>query len=117
MLVQEVTTTKTAEKIFDLKNSTKDICEHEFVCSYIEEKFQSEGLSYNRKTNKEVITLPHVIHLHSKYEIDSKDKNFETLVRMIHPTPAVCGKQKEVSQKIIKNIEPFDRNYFSGEQE
>jgi isochorismate synthase len=36
------------------------------------------------------------------------------MLELLHPTSAVCGMPKEITQKFIEKHEGFDRSYFSG---
>jgi isochorismate synthase len=35
-------------------------------------------------------------------------------LKVLHPTPAVCGLPKEKAYRFIKENEGYDRNYYSG---
>ncbi len=36
------------------------------------------------------------------------------LASALHPTPAVCGTPTEKAREAIQEIEPFDREFFTG---
>lgn len=36
------------------------------------------------------------------------------LALALHPTPAVCGKKTDSVKQLIKEIEQFNRNFFTG---
>jgi isochorismate synthase EntC len=36
------------------------------------------------------------------------------LVERLHPTPAVCGRPRDVARRVIGEHEPFDRGWYSG---
>ena len=101
-------------KKHELSTSNKDIGEHETVCRYIESVLLDAGIDIKRISERQILTLDNLIHLHSKYQFSSEHINFKQLINLIHPTPAVCGKNREKSLKTIEKLEPFKREYFAG---
>lgn len=65
---------------------------------------------------------PSVIHSeamwHLSTEVKGELKNPNTssleLAIALHPTPAVCGTPMEEAREAIQQIEPFDREFFTG---
>jgi len=50
--------------------------------------------------------------------VDMKATNFPQLgtvmLKLLHPTSAVCGMPREAAQEFIAQHENFDRSYFAG---
>ena len=62
-----------------------------------------------------ILELEHVYHLHTPIEGTlTQHIHILDLLYEIYPTPAVLGIPKDKALKIIKNIEPYDRGWYSG---
>ena len=54
-------------------------------------------------------------HLKTDFHFSLKDnKNLGDLLKVLHPTPAVCGLPKEEAYRFILENEGYDRKYYSG---
>ncbi|MNW45467.1 Isochorismate synthase DhbC [compost metagenome] len=96
--------------------SAKDLHEHAVVIDAV-----AAALSpYCRKL--EVPSQPSLIktntmwHLSTEIygELKSTSTSSLELAMALHPTPAVCGTPTKLAREAIQEIEPFDRNLFTG---
>lgn len=106
--------TKNAALVKELNQSTKDQTEHHIVVHYIHTQLKDLCLE-QRSLNQEVLKLPHVQHLRTPIEcILHPNTTTEQLLDRLHPTPAVCGIPKRISNRIISELEPFHRGWYAG---
>ena len=58
------------------------------------------------------------MHLRTDYKVDLEAVNFPQLgsvmLKLLHPTSAVCGMPKEQASKFLKDHEDMDREFYSG---
>jgi isochorismate synthase len=59
-----------------------------------------------------------VMHLKTDYEVDMKEVNFPQLgsvmLKLLHPTSAVCGMPLEAAMNFLETNEGYDREFYSG---
>ena len=59
-----------------------------------------------------------LLHLRTDYEIDMKEVNFPQLgsvmLKLLHPTSAVCGMPHEPAMEFLQKNEGYDREFYSG---
>lgn len=98
----------------ELLSSEKDLAEFHYVEKHLEEKLTPLCGSLQRS----MVGLRHaanVQHLCSETtgtlltHITDSD-----LIRVLHPTPAVCGTPCEAAREWLKSHEPFERGYYAG---
>ena len=53
-------------------------------------------------------------HLRTDFQIKTNLETVDTLLKDLHPTPAVCGIPKEDCKKWILELENFDREWYAG---
>ena len=94
--------------------SEKEYQEHQQIVDYITKGISQLHYQYevnpvqNRVAGK-------VEHLRSEIQIVSKGlDNDLNLLKVLHPTSAVCGLPFEPAMTFIKNNEGFDRNLYAG---
>ena len=91
---------------------TKEIEEQQFVTDYINDRISN--ISNNIKISKaETIKAGKLLHLRSVITGEINSKN-ATLIKALHPTPAVCGLPLESSKKFILNNENYNRSFYTG---
>lgn len=57
----------------------------------------------------------HLAHLRTDYFFSTPDNvSLGSIIKRLHPTPAVCGLPQKEALSLIENIEPTDRQYYSG---
>lgn len=88
--------------------------EQQFVTDYIIEKLKN-------KASKLEVSKPYSVKAgmiwHIKTTISgvfNEETNLQEIVKLLHPTPAVCGLPKEVAKDFIIANEGYDRSFYTG---
>ena len=113
--------TKVFQSGTDLKSvawTQKDIEEQALVCRYIINCFKKIRLREYIEHGPRTAVAGNLIHLKTDYEVDMVATNFPQLgsvmLKLLHPTSAVCGMPLETATSFIKEHEGYDREYYSG---
>lgn len=96
--------------------SAKDLHEHQLVADAV-----AQGLRPHCKV-LEVPAAPSLIHTETMWhlssdirgELASPEASALFLASCLHPTPAVCGYPSDQALALIRQIEPFNRGFYSG---
>jgi isochorismate synthase len=93
---------------------SKELEEQQLVTDFIEN--QLEVISSNLKIDKtETIKAGNLLHLRTKVTGTlNKKSTLKTLIRALHPTPAVCGLPRDSAKEFIFNNENYDRSFYTG---
>lgn len=93
---------------------SKELEEQQLVTDFIEN--QLKGISLNLKVDKkETIKAGSLLHLRTKVLGELKEKStLKTLIRALHPTPAVCGLPREQAKNFILQNENYNRTFYTG---
>jgi isochorismate synthase len=98
----------------DLKWGQKEIEEHAVVADFIQNRLEKMGVDFQKK---EVYTrdLGAISHLAQDFffQVDSKEQ-LDQLVQELHPGPAISGYPKEKAIQYIYDLEPHDREFYTG---
>jgi isochorismate synthase len=96
----------------------KEIEEQALVERYIISCFKKIRVREYEEHGPKTVLAGNVIHLKSDFEVDMKDVNYPQLgsvmLKLLHPTSAVCGMPGEASLKFLKENEPHDREFYAG---
>ncbi|WP_322932945.1 isochorismate synthase [Bacteroides sp. CG01] len=88
--------------------------EQEYVASYI----RSQLLAFNvqpEESGPYPAFAGALSHLKTDFHFSLPDSNrLGDLLKLLHPTPAVCGLPKEKAYQFIQDNEKYDRRYYSG---
>ncbi len=110
-------TRKYSKKNMECSNWTmKEVLEQEYVTRYIHDILREFHIRDYRVTSPYVKKAGDIVHLRSDFTFSNNlisDRTWE-LLDALHPTPAVAGQPKEEAITFIKQIEPHDREYYSG---
>ncbi|MDP3980221.1 MAG: isochorismate synthase, partial [Chlamydiota bacterium] len=99
----------------ELRSSVKDLLEHQFVVDDIKQTLESLCLSYKQEMSPSVVNAADVHHLATRFEGTLKNSVTDAdILKALHPTPAVAGLPKDIICKIIRELEPFDRGWYTG---
>ena len=92
----------------------KEIQEHQFVTDYIKEELSKLQLNCSiSKTN--TIKAGSLLHIHAAITGRLQKKSqIESLIKALHPTPAVCGYPKGTAKDFILKNENYDREFYTG---
>jgi isochorismate synthase len=55
-----------------------------------------------------------VMHICTDIEVGLSTYNFKSIIKVLHPTPAVCGMPKETARDFLIQEEGYDRKYYAG---
>jgi isochorismate synthase len=113
--------TKIFQQGTDLKSvawTQKDIEEQAMVSRYIINCFKKIRLREYLEHGPRTAIAGNLIHLKTDYEVDMIATNFPQLgsvmLKLLHPTSAVCGMPLEIATQFITENEGYDREYYSG---
>lgn len=105
----------------DLKKvawTQKEIEEQALVCRYIINCFKKIRLRDYEEHGPKTTVAGNLMHLKTEYEVDILNTNFPQLgsvmLKLLHPTSAVCGMPLEPAQKFLLEHEGYDREFYSG---
>lgn len=93
--------------------SEKEIEEQKPVTEYIRKVLQSYATEVRVSETCNQVS-GNIKHLRTDLKATIHRKDLDSLIRDLHPTPAVCGVPKELCQSIIGNLEKHSRKYYAG---
>jgi menaquinone-specific isochorismate synthase len=97
-----------------LRNSEKDVHEHELVVDAIRDQLSSYA-SAVRTGNRGVRKLATVQHLQTPLSAQlDREEHVLDLVEALHPTPAVGGQPPDLALETIRESETFDRGWYAA---
>ncbi len=99
-----------------LGSSNKDRVEHSVVVEAIAEVLGPFCDDLTWDPEPVVLATPNVWHLSTRFvgRLRQQPPDVLTLVRALHPTPAVCGTPRAAALETIAAAEPFDRGAYAG---
>ncbi|WP_291868547.1 chorismate-binding protein [Maribacter sp.] len=91
----------------------KELEEQELVTEYITTALKDK---VDKLVSSKVASIRagNLWHLRTKLTADIKNESLQSIVKVLHPTPAVCGMPKEVTQSFILKEENYDRLFYTG---
>ena len=96
----------------------KEIEEQAMVSRYIINCFKQIRLRDFEENGPKTVAAGNLIHLRTDFTVDMAQTNFpdlgSTMLRLLHPTSAVCGMPKEAALEFLRQHEQYDRSFFSG---
>lgn len=99
----------------ELLTDQKELEEHEYVSSSIENGLGLYAKNIQKTKNKEILKLKNVQHIFSQYSAKTIDNtNRFDLLKEFHPTPAVGGFPKKMALDFIQNNENFTRGLYAA---
>lgn len=106
---------------FDLTKATwtqKEIEEQALVSRYIVNCFKQIRLREFEEFGPKTVRAGNLMHLKTSFKVNMEDVNFPQLgsvmLKLLHPTSAVCGMPMIPAAKFLSENEGYDRQYFSG---
>ncbi|WKN45681.1 chorismate-binding protein [Tunicatimonas pelagia] len=104
-----------------LKNAAwrqKEIEEQAMVSRYIINCFKRIRLREFEEDGPKTTAAGNLLHLRTDFTVDMEATNFPELgsvmLKLLHPTSAVCGMPKASALDFIQQYEGYDRSFFSG---
>lgn len=103
-------------RAMELLASEKDLHEHAVVVNAVKKQLEALCTNLVVPDKPSVVQTETMLHLSTeiKGELVDGDVTSLDLALALHPTPAVCGYPTERAYEAINEVEPFDRNYFTG---
>jgi isochorismate synthase len=104
--------------LHDIPWTQKEIEEQAIVSRYIINRFKEIRLREFEEVGPRTVKAGNLVHLCSTFTVDTKTTDFEnlgsTMLKLLHPTSAVCGMPKPLAKALIKSIEKHQRKLYSG---
>lgn len=99
-----------------LMESVKDLHEHAFVTRAVAEALRPYCKQLEVPDRPSLVATETMWHLATtiRGELLSSDTSSLELAYALHPTPAICGTPTDEARELIKELEGFDRGYYSG---
>lgn len=96
----------------------KEIEEQALVSRYIIECFKRIRLREYLETGPKTALAGNLYHLRTVFEVDTVALHFPELasvmLKLLHPTSAICGVPKAPSLQFINDVEGYNRSFYSG---
>lgn len=96
----------------------KEIEEQAYVSRYIINCFKKIRLREFEEIGPKTIQAGSLLHLKTEFNIDLEKTNYselaDTLIKLIHPTSAVCGMPLNNALDFILKHENYNRTYYAG---
>jgi len=98
----------------NVKWNTKEIIEQELVTTYITSKLESIHLDFN-VSKPYTVKAGALAHIRTDITGSFNFKNdLASILKIMHPTPAVCGMPKQIAKEFILDNENYNREYYTG---
>ena len=90
--------------------------EQEIVTSYIEDVLGRFKIHDYSKEGPYTQRAGNLLHLKTEFSFQLEDlkDDVSLFINELHPTPSVCGFPKNEALKYLQNLEPHNREYYSG---
>lgn len=107
-----------AEDIINASWKIKEIEEQAMVSRYIINCFKKIRLREFDEDGPKTVEAGNLLHLRTDFTVNMDQVNFPELgsvmLKLLHPTSAVCGLPKQPSLEFLKTHEAYDRELFAG---
>lgn len=95
--------------------STKDRAEHRVTVDEMRTALDGHMVRLAVPGEPRVLTLARIQHLETPiHGLAREGDDVLSLVRALHPTPAVCGRPARTALSLIRSFEPFERGWYAG---
>lgn len=96
----------------------KEIEEQALVERYIISCFKKIRLREYDEFGPKTVVAGNLMHLKSEFTVNMKETNFpqlaSTMLRLLHPTSAVCGVPLEPAREFLRTNEGYARGFYAG---
>ena len=94
----------------------KEKTEQQYVSDYIRLRLTELGIEGFHEGAVKTVAAGHIAHLQTIFEVKAEqlEDKIGSLIKGLHPTPAVCGLPKTDAYKIIEGFEKHDRRFYTG---
>ncbi|WP_256107307.1 isochorismate synthase DhbC [Streptomyces sp. ODS05-4] len=99
-----------------LLQSAKDLHEHAVVVDAVHQAMAPYCSSISVPERPTLIRTATMWHLSTTVtgELAHPEASALEIACALHPTPAVCGTPTDLARQVIRETEPFDRDFFTG---
>lgn len=96
--------------------SEKDQREHALVVEWMADRLSPYCRSLSVPRRPTLVSTSSMWHLGTRIHGELADREISSvaLAAAVHPTPAVCGVPEADARAAIRELEPFDRGFFTG---
>lgn len=112
------TQAKSEKSIAETTWTQKEIEEQAYVSRYVINCFKKIRLRDFDEIGPKTVQAGNLLHLKTTFKVHTESVNFPELgsvmLKLLHPTSAVCGMPKEPALNFLTNEEKHNRSYFSG---
>lgn len=99
----------------DLLSSSKNIKEHHYVVTYMQEKLARYTKDLAIETKPKLLKNRDIQHLYIQIKAKkSSNSDLLQLLQTIHPTPALGGSPQKMATQIIRLKEALDRGFYGA---
>lgn len=91
----------------------KEKNEQQLVSDFIGSAMEKNGILFEKSETK-TVTTGSLAHLKTVFTAKSGKKEATLFLKDIHPTPAVCGTEKEKARTFISSHEKHSRKFYTG---
>jgi len=104
-----------AELAAKLLASDKDRAEQRIALDDMVARLQTVAHQIRTDPQPHVLTLARIQHLETEIRASvPADVGVLDLLRLLHPTPAVCGLPRDAAMAFLAEEEPFERGWYAG---
>jgi menaquinone-specific isochorismate synthase len=98
-----------------LLQDEKNLREHAFVVDFVREVFRRNCHDVEIPPNPAILALSHVQHLYTPLRGQVIEGiSLDSLMKQIHPTPALAGTPVGEALMLIRRAESYNRGFFGG---
>ncbi len=110
------TQAKPTKDKFIITWNDKDRSEQQIVTNYISNLLEEFHIKSFHMSEPETVQAGKVVHLKTTFTLGGQQLNGHAreFINRLHPTPAVWGEPKTDALEIIKQLEKYNREYYSG---
>lgn len=91
----------------------KEKKEQQLVSDFIEDTFAKNKIVFEKGETK-TVSAGTIAHLKTEFLSTIAREKISSLLNDLHPTPAVCGIEKEKARQFISDTENHSRKYYTG---
>jgi isochorismate synthase EntC len=95
--------------------SDKDRAEQRIALDDMLARLETVAHQIRTDPQPHVLTLPRIQHLETEIRASIPGgTGILDLLRLLHPTPAVCGLPRDAAMEFLSEEEPFERGWYAG---
>ncbi|OAV71586.1 Isochorismate synthase entC [Bacteroidales bacterium Barb4] len=95
--------------------SEKNYVEQQLVADFIQNQLTTAGLKPSVTGPYAIHAASDIAHLKTDFRFSVPDDNHTgNLLKLLYPSPSICGLPKEEAFRFINEKEGYDRRYYSG---